>query len=157
MLPVEIPGSTLFVLLLAATISFLMTLANRLLTDPEKLKAWRKEVAEWYEDFRKAQKSGDKKQMEKVMKKQQYIMQLQAKMSWQSMKVTLLFFIPILIIWQFLGGIYWQYEIAFFPGIGSRIPIPLFGELPSLMWWYLLCSYLFYTLFSHLFGFMGVE
>lgn len=152
MLPVEIPWSTLFIFLLAATISFLMTLVNRLLTDPEKLKAWRKEVAEWYEDFRNARKSGDKKRMEKVMKRQQYIMQLQAKTSWQSMKVTFLFIIPLWIVWFFLGQIYSQLAIAYFPGVGAWL-----GPFPSLFWWYFLCSYLFHIVFSHLFGLVSTE
>ncbi|MEM3703952.1 MAG: EMC3/TMCO1 family protein [Candidatus Bathyarchaeia archaeon] len=152
LLPESIPGSTLFIFMLAAAITFLMSLTNRLITNPSQFKAWRKEIAEWYEQTRKAQKSGDKKQMEKLMKKQQHIMQLQAKMSLQSMKVTLLFFIPLIIMWHFLGGVYSGSEIAYFPGIGSWL-----GPFPSLLWWYILSSYLFYTLFSHLFGLVSVE
>jgi uncharacterized membrane protein (DUF106 family) len=154
-LPEGPPGSTLFIFLLAATITFVMTLANRLLSDPEKLKAWRKEVGDWYEQLRIAQKSGNKKQIEKLMKKQQYIMQLNAKASWQSMKVSLLFIIPLMVVWSFLGGIYGGAEIAYFPGVGWNLPIPLFGA--SLLWWYTLCSFLFSTFFSHLFGLMSVE
>lgn len=155
MLPMEPPGTTLFIFMLAATITFAMTLANRLLTDPKQMKAWRKEVAEWYAQLREAQKNGNKKQIEKLMKKQQYIMQLNAKASWQSLKVTLLFFIPLMIVWSFLGGIYGGAKIAFFPGIWWDLPIPLFGA--SLLWWYMLCSFFFSTLFSHLFGLITVE
>jgi len=151
----EIPFSTLFFLLLAATISFLTSLANRLLTDPEKSKAWRKEIAEWNAELRKARRDGDKKRIEKLMKKQQYILQLQGKMSWQTMKVFLLFFIPLLIIWQALGGFYQQNPIAYFPGVGPVLPIPLFGN--SLIWWYMLCSFFFSTTFSHLLGLVSVE
>jgi len=149
--PTEAPWSTLFIFILAATISFLISLANRLTTDPEKTKAWRREIAEWNEQLRKARKSGDKKQMEKLMKKQQYILQIQAKMSWQSMKVSFLFFIPLMIVWYFLGRMPWQ-DIAYFPGIGSWL-----GPFSSLLWWYLLCSFLFSTLFSHLLGISTVE
>ncbi|MEM3579363.1 MAG: EMC3/TMCO1 family protein, partial [Candidatus Bathyarchaeia archaeon] len=70
MLPTQIPQSTIFIFLLAATISFLTSLVNRLLTDPQKTKAWRKEVMDWNTELRKAQKSGDKKAIEKLMKKQ---------------------------------------------------------------------------------------
>ena len=154
--PTEAPWSTLFIFILAATISFLISLVNRLTTDPEKTKAWRREIAEWNEQLRKARRSGDKKQMEKLMKKQQYILQIQAKMSWQSMKVSFLFFIPLMIVWSFLGGIYGGTEIAYFPGIGSVFTIGPFS-FPSLFWWYLLCSFLFSTLFSHLLGISTVE
>jgi len=150
-----IPFSTLFIFLLAGGMSLLTSLANRLLTDPEKSKAWRKEIAEWNSEFRKARREGDKKLLEKVMKKQQYILQLQTKMSWQTMKVGLIFIVPLFIIWQILGSSYSQTGIAYFPGIGPNLPLPLFGS--SLLWWYLICSFLFSTLFSHLFKLVSME
>ncbi|MEM2994725.1 MAG: EMC3/TMCO1 family protein [Candidatus Bathyarchaeia archaeon] len=150
MLPENTPHSTIFIFLLALAIAFLTSLANRLLTDLEKLKAWRKEIAEWNLELRKARKEGDEKRLEKLMKKQQYILQIQAKMSWQTMKVMLLFFVPLLVLWQILGGFYGAREVAYLPGVGASIPIPLFGN--SLIWWYMLCHSLFNTIFSHLFG-----
>lgn len=153
----EIPFSTIFILLLAATIGLLTSLVNRLLTDPEKSKAWRKEAAEWNAALRKAQRSGDKKRIEKLMKKQQYILQLQSKMAWQSIKVTLIIIAPLFIMWQILGGSYGLIPIAYFPGVGSTLPLPLLGNMSSLYWWYLLCSFLFSTMFSHLFGLVSVE
>ncbi|MEM2119228.1 MAG: EMC3/TMCO1 family protein, partial [Candidatus Bathyarchaeia archaeon] len=122
LLPTVIPFSTLFIFSLAAGISFLTSLANRLLTKPEQMKAWRKEIAEWQAALRKAQKEKDEKLMDKVMKKQKHILQLQSKMSWQQMKVSLLFIIPLILIWQFLGGTYstptGPLPIAYFPGVG---------------------------------------
>jgi len=155
MLPLEIPLSTIFMFLLAATISLLTSLVNRLLTDPKKAKAWRKEIADWNAELRKAQKNGDKKSVEKLMKKQKQILQLQSKMMWQSMKVAILFFVPLLIIWQILGAFYYGIDIAYFPGIGPNLPIPIFSS--SLLWWYLLCSLLFGTIFSHVFGIVEVS
>jgi len=84
----DIPFSTIFILLLAAAVTLMTSLANRFLTDPEKTKSSRKEVAQWNSELRKAQRSGDKKRVEKLMKQQQYILQLQSKMMWQSMKVN---------------------------------------------------------------------
>jgi uncharacterized membrane protein (DUF106 family) len=154
-LPSVIPFSTLFIFLLAAIISLLTSLANRLLTNPEKSKAWRKEVADWNAEFRKAQSSGDKKRLEKLMKKQQYILQLQSKMMWQSFKVMLIFIIPLFVMWQILGGFYGSAPIAYFPGVGPTLPIPMFSN--SLIWWYLFCSFLFGTMYSHIFGLVSVE
>lgn len=153
-----IPLSTVFIFSLAATISLLTSLANRLLTNPEKSKAWRKEIAEWNTELRKAQRDGDKKRTEKLMKKQKQIMQFQSKMMWQSMKVMLLFIVPLFLIWQFLGGFYTSTEgpisIAYFPGIGPIFP---FLNMVSIFWWYLLSSFLFGTVFSHLFGLVSME
>ncbi len=150
-----IPVSTLFMFSLAAIISMLTSVVNHLVSDPEKTKAWRREVTQWNSDLRKAQKAGDKKTMDKLMKKQKQIMQIQTKTMWQSMKVTLIFFIPLLIIWQVLGGFYGASAIAYFPGVGSVLPLPIFSN--SLIWWYLLCSLFFGTVFSHVFGLVEVE
>lgn len=151
----EIPFSTIFILLLALAITLLTSLANRLLTDPEKSKAWRKEIAEWNSELRKAKRSGDKKRVEKLMKKQKYTLQLQSKMMWQSMKVMMLFFIPLIFMWQILSGDYSGHAIAYFPGIGADLPLPFFGY--SLLWWYMLCSFLFSTIFSHVFGLLSLS
>lgn len=155
--PTEIPYSTLFMFFLALLISLLTSLTNRLLNNPEKSKAWRKEIAEWNSELRQAQKANDKKTVEKLMKKQKQILQLQSKMTWQSMKVTMIFFVPMILIWQFLGGAYATIVggIAYFPGIGPTLPIPLFNT--SVIWWYLLCSMLFGTIFSHVLGIIEVS
>jgi len=155
MLPLEIPLSTIFIFLLATAISLLTSLVNRLLTDPKKAKVWRKEIAEWNTELRKAQQSGDKKSVEKLMKRQKQILQLQSKMMWQSTKVTLIFIAPLFIIWQILGAFYYTRYIAYFPGIGPNLPLPIFSS--SLIWWYLLCSLFFGTIFSHIFGLVEVS
>jgi len=149
--PTDIPYSTLFMFFLALLISLLTSLTNRLLNNPEKSKAWRKEIAEWNSELRQAKKANDKKTVEKLMKKQKQILQLQSKMSWQSMKVTMIFFVPLILIWQFLSATFTATEgIAYFPGIGPTLPIPLFNT--SVIWWYILCSMLFGTIFSHVLG-----
>jgi uncharacterized membrane protein (DUF106 family) len=158
-----IPVSTIFLFLLAAVISLLTSLTNRLLTDPEKSKAWRKEIADWNKELREARREGDQKRLDKVMKKQKQILQIQSKMTWQSMKVTLIFFVPLIIIWQVLGGFFTKVEsgkpfsvpVAYFPGLGSNLPLPIFNV--SLIWWYLLCSMLFGTVFSHILGIIEVS
>lgn len=143
----QAPAATIFVLLLAILISFITSSVNRLLTKPEQLRAWRKEVQSWTEDLREAQKTKDKKKLAKVEKQKARIMRLQQKMSWQSMKVSLLFFVPFLILWQVLWGIYRE-PVAFLPGFG----------LLTIILWYLLCSLFFNTIFSRILGVgLGVD
>jgi uncharacterized membrane protein (DUF106 family) len=159
----DIPYSTVFIFALAALVSLLTTLVNRRFTNPEKSRAWRKEIADWSKELRTAQRSNDKKAVAKAMKNQQHIMQLQSKMMWQSMKVSLLFIVPLFIMWQVLGGFYTYtvngqtapMPLAYFPGIGSNLPLPIFNY--SLIWWYLICSLLFGTLFQHAFGLIEVS
>jgi uncharacterized membrane protein (DUF106 family) len=158
-LPKDVPYSTIFMLALALAISLLTTLVNRLLTNPEKAKMWRKEVSDWNKELREAQRAKDKKTVDKLMRKQKYIMGLQSKMMWQSMKVSLLFIVPLFLMWSFLGGIYSSPQgpiaLAYLPGIGPMLPLPIFNY--SLIWWYLLCSMLFGTVFSHAFGLTEVS
>lgn len=146
-LPRDIPYSTLLMFAIALGISLLTTLVNRLLSNPEKAKIWRKEVGDWNKELRDAQRAKDKKTVDKLMKKQKYIMGLQSKMMWQSMKVSLLFIVPLFLMWSFLGGLFGQSALAYLPGIGPDLPLPIFSN--SLIWWYLLCSMLFGTIFSH--------
>ena len=155
----EIPYSTFFILGIAALISLLTTYVNRLISDPRKSKEARKEISEWNKELREAQRAKDKKTIEKLMKKQQYIMQMQTKMMWNSMKVSLLFLVPLLIMWQLLNGFFTDpsgpIAIAIFPGVGADLPLPIFST--SLIWWYLLCSLFFGTTFSHVFGLTEVS
>jgi uncharacterized membrane protein (DUF106 family) len=151
----NIPLSAIFLVLLAALISLLTTFTNRLLTNPEQSKAWRREIAEWNKEFQEARREGDKKKLEKVTKKQKQILQLQSKMMGQSIKVTLIFIVPLFIIWSILGGFYSGRAVAYLPGVGANLPLPIFSS--SLLWWYLLCSMLFGTIFSHLLGITEVS
>lgn len=151
----SIPYSTFFIFGLAALISLLTALVNRRFTNPEKSRTWRKEISDWNKEMRDAQKSKDKKTLEKVMKKQKYIMQLQSKMMWQSMKISLLFLIPLFLMWQILGSFYQSAPIAILPGVGATLPLPIFSS--SLIWWYLLCSLLFGTAFQHVFRLIEVS
>jgi uncharacterized membrane protein (DUF106 family) len=149
------PYSTIFILGIAALVSLLTTLVNRLVSNPQKSKGQRKEVSEWNKELREAQRAKDKKTIEKLMKKQQYIMKMQTKMMWSSMKVSLLFIVPLLLMWQVLGGFYSGQDIAIFPGVGANLPLPMFSA--SLIWWYLLCSLFFGTTFAHVFGLTEVS
>jgi uncharacterized membrane protein (DUF106 family) len=154
-IPIKVmPYSTLFILCLAALVSLLTTLVNRRFTDPEKSRAWRKEISDWSQELRQAQRNKDKKALDKAMKKQQHIMQLQSKMMWQSMKVSFLFLIPLFIMWNILGTFYGPTPIAYFPGVGDKLPLPIFSG--SLIWWYLVCSLLFGTAFQHAFRLIEV-
>ncbi len=137
----QAPGATIFILLICVMMTSLTSSVNRIFSNPEQLKVWRKEIKEWTDEFRDATRSKDKKRIDKLGKQKSRIMKLQQKMSWQSMKVSLLFFIPFIILWQVLWGIYSE-PVAFLPGFG-----PL-----SIILWYLVCSLFFNSLLSRALG-----
>lgn len=135
------PTATIFILLLCVVLTLVTSSVNRLLTNPKEMRAWRKQIKEWTDEFKEARKSKDEKRLAKVEKQRARIMKLQQKMSWKSMKVSLLFFVPFLLMWQLLWGIYRE-PVAFLPGFG-----PL-----TIVFWYLICSLFFSTLFSRALG-----
>jgi len=147
------PVSTIFILFLSMGLSLVTSLANRFLTNQDQLRAWRREVAEWTADFNKARKSGDKKLLAKVKRKQPEITKIQSKMMWQSMKLSFIFMIPFFLLWSlFLTPTYYNVTaVAYLPNIlsseGSVSWMPI-----SLFFWYLLCSFLFGTLFARILG-----
>jgi len=142
-----IPYSTLFILALSFFLSFITLLTNRLLTNREQMKAWSQEIATWRADSLKATRTGDKKLMAKVKKQQKHIMQLQSKMTWQSMKTSFLWFIPLMLLWWlFLTPVFGPVgPVAYLPGIGGEWAL-------SYVYWYLLCSILSGALLSRLLG-----
>jgi len=136
------PNSTIGLMLISMILMFISTLANRLLVDQKKMREWRTEINEWNTKFREALKKKDSKLIEKLKKQQPRILQLQAKMFKQSMKVTAIFFVPFMLIFIFLSGNYGTYPVAQIPGL---FPIPFY-------YWYLICTTFFNIIFSRLLG-----
>jgi uncharacterized membrane protein (DUF106 family) len=144
-----IPYSTLFVLLLAFAVSFATQFTSRLLTNKEQLQAWNKEISQWRSAIMEARRRGDKRAIAKLQRQERHVMQLQSKIMWQSMKTSLLWFIPLMLMWY-----------VFLPYLGFSINaivayIPLLSEPPfelSVFLWYLFCSFLASALFTRLFG-----
>jgi uncharacterized membrane protein (DUF106 family) len=152
--PTEIPLSTIFVVGLALLLTFITSMVNRLLTNKEQLASWRKELSAWQEELSKARKSGDKKLLDKAIRKQKQIMQIQSKMFTQQMKVSLIFIVPFFLFWTWLNSVPFEYII-----IVNNAPVdyhfvaflPGFGGL-TVFYWYLFCSLAFGTMFSHILG-----
>ncbi|HML03453.1 MAG TPA: EMC3/TMCO1 family protein [Candidatus Bathyarchaeia archaeon] len=154
LIPLQTPLSTIFVLLLAILLTAVTSVANRLLTNREQMASWRKTISEWQEEFNQARKSGDKKLLEKAMKKQKQVMQIQSKMFTQQMKVTLIFIVPFFLFWTWLNSVGFNFNgpagkpdhvVALLPGfLGS-------GGL-TVFYWYLICSLALGALFAHLLG-----
>ena len=141
------PYSTLFIMLISIGVSLVTSVTNRLLTDREQMKAWSQEIAAWRADSLKAVRTNDRKLKAKVDKQQKHIMQLQSKMTTQSLKTTFIWMIPLFLLWIFfLTPTFGAVTVAFLPWISSQpLALPLF-------WWYLLCSFLSNTLITKALG-----
>jgi uncharacterized membrane protein (DUF106 family) len=155
------PGSTIFILCLSVFLAFITTFIRNLLTDKEQQNAWKREIATWKASFDEARRTNNKKLLKKAESQQQQIMKLQSKMSWQSMKTSLLFLGPFLLIWLGITGriLGWQLFMTPFSTEGVTAYLPWFGENPlalNLVWWYIICSIAAGNLFTRIFG-LGME
>jgi uncharacterized membrane protein (DUF106 family) len=142
------PKSTFLVIAIALGLSLITNAANRFLVDIERMRSITKEVTAWRKELDKAKKSNDKRLMAKVMKKQEAIMQLQSKMTWDRMKVSLLFLGPFWLVWLILTSFFKQTTVAVSPFIFPW----LMGENLPLFSWYLLCSFAAGLPLSRMFG-----
>jgi uncharacterized membrane protein (DUF106 family) len=159
----ETPSSTFFILGVAGALSIASNLANRFMVDVRAMKEISAEVKAWQEEFNRARKSGDKQLIAKATKKQSAMMRLQSKMMMDRMKVTLIFFVPFLLVWNVLSGFY-----GHLPGGGftafSPFHVPWLLEGPKVLpnadlpikityfTWYLLCSFAISLPLSRLLG-----
>ncbi|MFH0847895.1 MAG: EMC3/TMCO1 family protein, partial [archaeon] len=101
-----IPESTYFIMGVAAVLALVSNLSNRFLVDMNKVRSQVAEVKAWQKEFDKARKSGDKQLLAKAQKRQAAIMSVQSKMMFERMKVTFVFFIPFILVWQVLAKFY---------------------------------------------------
>ncbi len=135
------------IMLVSMFISLVVSLANRILTNPKQLAEWRKEVNKWMTEFNKAKREGNKKLLAKLKRQQPRITQLQSKILVQSMKPLPVSMVIYLFFW-------WMVLTPKYSGIPVAF-IPWFGEEPltlGLFEWYVLCSFLFGIIFSRIFG-----
>ncbi|MCD6469755.1 DUF106 domain-containing protein [Candidatus Bathyarchaeota archaeon] len=140
-----IPYSTIFITLLAFLVSLITTLLNRKFIDRRLLAKWQKEIQEWNAEKELAKKTGDKKLLAKVRKREIQIMQIRAKMSKQQTKVMVVTFIPLLLMWWVLTSFYGFTPVAYMPLLGEPIEI-------NFVYWYLICSFFFNFLLSRIFN-----
>ena len=144
----EIPESTFLILAIALGLSLITNAANRFLVDIEKMKSATKEINAWRKELDKAKKANDEKMIAKLMKKQQAIMKLQSKMTWDRTKVSFLFLAPFWLVWAILSGFFGQAIVAVSP---FTFPWLIDEKLPFFSW-YILCSFASGLPFSRILG-----
>jgi uncharacterized membrane protein (DUF106 family) len=139
------------ILILALGIAFINTALNRVLINYfvgwEQYRVIQKEMNEYRQETMAAARANDKKQMEKLKKRQSQINNMQAKMLKPQMVQLAISFLYIIVWFGFLIPTY---------GATSMVYLPGFGALP-VVYWYPLAS-LFLGLFaSRILGIMPIE
>jgi uncharacterized membrane protein (DUF106 family) len=163
------PTVTLVVLFVSIAMSLASSLINSRFMPKEhreKLKALRSKInaltKEKNENMKQAKSTDDKKLLRKAQKQEKQILQLQSQvlsLSSRQFRVLPITMIVFFIVWLLLTGSILGFRLFESPFIGPDpvAYLPWFGGvLPlSLFYWYLICSFLFGTLFSRIFGLTG--
>jgi uncharacterized membrane protein (DUF106 family) len=147
----QMPIATFVIMGICMVVSFFNSSLNRLLISHfvgwEQYRVMQKELSEYRSQTTQAIRKGDKKQLEKLKKKESQILNMQKKMAKPQIVLFVLSFSYIL-IWLFiLWPLYGGNIVAYIPVIGKA----------SVFWWYFICSFFFGTFANRLLGIMPIE
>ncbi len=163
------PYVTIIVLFVSLVMSFFSSLINIKLVPKEhreKVKALQRKISaltkEKNENMKKAKSEGDKKLLRKAQKQERQLLQLQSQalsLSSKQFRVFPITMVVFFIVWALLTGnllVFRLFEspfigpdpVAYLPWLNGVLPLNLFS-------WYFICSILFSTLFSRIFGLTG--
>jgi uncharacterized membrane protein (DUF106 family) len=155
-----IPLSTFAIMGISVVIAFLNSGLNRLLITHfvgwEQYRSMQKETSEWRSQQMAAARANDKKQLEKLKKKESQIMAMQKKMAKPQMVLFGVSFIYIVVWIFFLTPTYGASPVAYLPGFGNTLGFGPHGEM-GVFYWYPICSLLFGTLASRILGVLPLE
>lgn len=160
-------GPMLFIMIVAIILAFVITLANKLLVDQDRLQYLQKEMKGFQQEMNEARKSNDPKALEKMQKKQMEFMDIQKEMMTNSFKPMIVTFVPILLVFYWLSAnSLLNHLIVKLPSFAYYILlVPLFhmfyhpspwvpAGIMAIEWlgWYILCSFAFSLIFRKLMG-----
>ncbi|MGD0405095.1 MAG: EMC3/TMCO1 family protein [Candidatus Bathyarchaeia archaeon] len=147
----SLPLATFLIMGISAVIAFINSGINRVLINFfvgwEQYRVMQKEMAEYRSETMKAARANDKKQMEKLKKRQSQINSMQTKMMKPQMVQFGISFIYLIVWFLILTPTFGSTTMAYVPGIGA---IPVF-------YWYPICSLFFGLLSSRIIGIMPIE
>jgi len=127
--------SMFVILCISIIVSLLVTLGGRRMINWRLVREARAKLAEFQQEYREATRKKDAKLMHKLQLKQVEIMRLQGEVMRQTMKPTLVYMIPLFVLWVLLIGAYSGWVVAWLP---FRVDLPFIGPLVvfGVGWWY---------------------
>ena len=163
------PYVTLIILFVSISMSFVSSFINSRFMPKEhreKVKDLNRKVAalkaEKNQNMKQAKSTGDKKLLKKAEKQEKQLLQLQSQvlsLSSKQFRVLPITMGVFFVVWLLLTGSILGIKLFESPFIGPDpvAYLPWLGGVMqlSLFYWYLICSFLFGTLFSRIFGLTG--
>jgi uncharacterized membrane protein (DUF106 family) len=166
----SLPVATLIIMAIAAGIAFLNSGINRVLINYfvgwEQYRVMQKEMAEYRQETMAAARANDKKQMEKLKKKQSQINNMQGKMLKPQLVQFAISFVYLFVWFLVLTPTFGSIPMAYIPGIGTianahvvtnGVAGPAVAGAIPVFYWYPICSLFFGLLSSRLLGIMPIE
>ncbi|ADZ09051.1 protein of unknown function DUF106 transmembrane [Methanobacterium lacus] len=161
-------GAIIGVFLIATFVAFVITVANKLLVDQDRLQFLQGEMKGFQSEMMKAQKSGDPKAMAEMQKKQAKFMDLQKEMMFNSFKPMIVTFVPIILIFYWMAGnplinhLYlnlpsFAYYVLLVPIFHTFYHQSAGVPVMAVEWlgWYILCSFSMSFVWRKLLGLKG--
>jgi len=163
------PYVTIIVLFVSVAMSLFSSLINIRFMPKEhrqKVKAVQRKISvltkEKNENMKNAKSTGDKKLLRKAQKQEKQLLQLQSQalsLSSKQIRVFPITMTVFFVVWLLLTGNFFVFKlfdspfigpdpVAYLPWLGGVFSLTLFN-------WYFICSILFSTLFSRIFGLTG--
>ncbi len=165
------PNNPIFTIFLISTIvAFVITLANKLLVNQNRLEELKKEMQEFQQQMMEARKSGDNSALDKMQKQQLEFMDKQKEMMFMSFKPMIVTFVPIILVFWWMAQEPHIYNtIVTLPTVAYYVLlVPLWHALPfyqtgidvpagTIGWlgWYILCSFAMSQIFRKFMGLKG--
>jgi uncharacterized membrane protein (DUF106 family) len=169
----SLPLATIIIMVISAIIAFINSGINRVLINYfvgwEQYRVMQKEMAEYRSETMKAMRANDKKQVEKLKKKESQVKNMQAKMVKPQMVQFGISFVYLIVWFLVLTPTFHTAPMAFIPGIGTiagaiqwdfaknvTVGLAIPNAIP-VFYWYPICSFFFGLLSSRVLGIMPIE
>ncbi|MGD0644518.1 MAG: EMC3/TMCO1 family protein [Candidatus Bathyarchaeia archaeon] len=167
----SLPLATIIIMVISAAIAFLNTGINRFLINYfvgwEQYRVMQKEMAEYRSETMAAMRANDKKQVEKLKKRESQIKNMQTKMLKPQMVQFGISFVYLIVWFLVLTPTFGPRPMAYIPGIGTianahlvvngvTAKTAILNAIP-VFYWYPICSLFFGLLSSRIIGIMPIE
>jgi uncharacterized membrane protein (DUF106 family) len=148
------PTSTLILTVTAVGFAIVSNVMIRRFVDLNAERRARAEVNQWTKQLREAVKNKDKKEEEKLRKREQTVRTMQAKASFARMKVSLYTIIPFFVIYglllSFLGSAAGAFSPFYIPYLMLPAQQAQGGYEVTTFGWYIISSFAFSGLLTRL-------
>jgi len=116
--------------------AFFVNFVSKKMVNWELIKQNKVKIAEFQKEYREAMKKRDMKLVHKLQQRQPEINKLMMQNTSQNLKPTIIYIVPLFLLWISLGGLFRGWIVAWLPFF--RIDIPFIGPLVvfGVGWWY---------------------